>query len=100
MSALPPISKCSETDCFYNRGGACHAPAINVGTMGPPVSNCATYVRATALRRIALQATGVVGACHRAECRWNSDLTCTAKAIEVGRRGDHPDCLTFELAKP
>jgi hypothetical protein len=88
------ISKCAEPDCFYNRGDACHAPAINVGATDP---KCDTFSR-SAKKHHSRDAVGLVGACHVAQCRWNRDLTCGASAITVGRHGDHPDCLTFESA--
>jgi hypothetical protein len=92
MNGLPIVSKCDEIDCFYNRGG-CHAPAINVGSSHPM---CDTFSRTGGGKHTSRQPAGLVGACHVAECRWNADLTCVAKAISVGPHGDHPDCLTFE----
>lgn len=95
MNGLPIVSKCEETDCFYNRGDACHAAAINVGSAHP---RCDTFARAGD-KHIGRQPVGLVGACHVAECRWNTDLMCGASAIAVGRHGDHPDCVTFERGK-
>jgi len=94
MNGLPTVSKCDENDCFYNRASACHAPAINVGSDHP---KCDTFSR-TSERHIGRQPVGLVGACHVAGCRWNTELMCSATAIAVGRHGDHPDCLTFETA--
>jgi len=94
MTRLPMVAKCDEADCFYNHGAACHAPAINVGATHP---RCDTY--SVNGRHIARTTAGVVGACHVAECRWNRELICRARAIVVGHHVDHPDCLTFELAK-
>jgi hypothetical protein len=91
MNGLPTISKCEETDCFYNRDAACHAPAITVGSAHP---KCETF--APSGRHIARDLVGMVGACHVSQCRWNGELMCRAPAIVVGRHGDHPDCLTFE----
>lgn len=92
MNGLPMISKCEETDCFYNRESDCHAAAINVGDTHP---RCDTFAR-TGGKHISRQPVGMVGACHVSECRWNADLMCSAKAITVGKHGDHPDCLTYE----
>ena len=94
MKGMPVISRCDEADCFYNHETACHAPAINVGGPDP---KCDTFARST--KHIGRRSGGVVGACHVAECRHNTDLTCGARAITVGPHHDHPDCLTFELAK-
>jgi hypothetical protein len=91
MKGLPVISSCDELDCFYNRGQACHAPAINVGATHP---KCDTFTKSG--NHIARQTPGHVGACHVAACRHNSELTCSAPAIVVRRHGDHPDCDTFE----
>jgi hypothetical protein len=92
MNGMPVISRCEESDCFYNQGDACHAPAINVGGPHP---KCDTFAPSTT--HIARQPIGLVGACHVAECRYNTDLMCGARAIVVGRHDDHPDCITFEL---
>ncbi len=96
MRSLPMISRCSETDCFYNRSGECHAPAINVGAALP---NCVTFARTAARGHTTRRRNGVVGACHRADCRWNVELSCTAPGIEVGRTDTGPVCLTYEPAK-
>lgn len=91
MNGLPTVSKCEETDCFYNRVNNCHAPAINVGGPHP---KCDTF--SSSGQHIARDPIGFVGACHVTTCRWNRELTCQAQAIVVGRHGDHPDCMTFE----
>ena len=45
-----------------------------------------------------LDAHGHVGACHRADCRHNDHLECTASDVEVGAGVDPADCLTFAPA--
>lgn len=93
MNEMPVISRCEENGCFYNHDDACHAPAINVGGNHP---RCDTF--APSANHIGRKPAGRVGACHVAECRHNSELTCTAQAIVVGRHQDHPDCITFDPA--
>jgi hypothetical protein len=37
-----------------------------------------------------------VGACHRAECKLNEQLECTAAGVRIGKGADVADCLTYE----
>ncbi len=90
MNGMPPVSRCAVTNCFYNTNNACHAPAINVGSDHPV---CDTFIAEP--MHIGRQDTGMVGACHMADCRFNADMTCTAKGIEVSGHADHADCVTF-----
>jgi hypothetical protein len=40
--------------------------------------------------------SGLVGACHRAECKFNEQLECTAAGVRIGKGADVADCLTYE----
>lgn len=94
MEGFPPVSRCEVDKCFYNRERLCHAPAINVGGSHP---NCDTFI--TKVDHINRQTTGMVGACHVSQCRFNADLTCNAAGIVVAYHTDHADCDTFEPTK-
>jgi hypothetical protein len=59
MNGLPMISKCEETDCFYNRDSDCHAAAIKVGDTHP---RCDTFARAGS-KHIGRQPVGMDGGC-------------------------------------
>jgi hypothetical protein len=58
-----------------------------------------TFARTSPRSHITRQVRGAVGACHKADCRWNAELTCTAPAIDVGRTPSGPACLTYEPEK-
>ena len=90
MNGMPPVSRCAATNCFYNTNSSCHAPAINVGSDHPA---CDTFIAEP--RHIGRKDTGMVGACHVAECRYNAELVCTAKGITVSEHSGHADCATF-----
>ena len=92
-TAMPVISSCEVTTCFYNADQACHAPAINVGSDHP---ECDAFLADGTGRHIARKDQGMVGACHISDCRFNDDLTCAASSIVVlGHRG-HADCGTYQ----
>jgi uncharacterized protein DUF1540 len=91
--SLPIISTCSAEGCSYNHDHDCHAAAITVLGHG---SSCGTFVQNGS--KGGVEATGKVGACHRADCRHNAELECTAEQIEVGASQDVADCLTYQPA--
>lgn len=90
MDGFPPVSRCQVDQCFYNRSEMCHAPAINVGGSHP---SCDTFIPEPT--HISREGTGLVGACHVSQCKFNADLTCTANGIVVAYHADHADCDTY-----
>jgi hypothetical protein len=90
MEALPPVSRCDVDLCFFNRGLQCHAPAITVGSDEPC---CETF--ACGEGHIGRQGGGMVGACHMTDCRFNSEMLCSATSIVVGNHNNHADCDTY-----
>lgn len=92
-AAMPIVSSCEVTNCFYNEGKACHAPAINVGS---DHAACDAFIADGTGRHTARKDQGAVGACHIEECRFNADLTCGAPAIVVLGHGGHADCGTYQ----
>jgi hypothetical protein len=94
ITQLPSVHDCSATGCGYNHDSGCHAGAI---TVGGDHASCGTFVQIGF--RAGLERTGVVGACHRSECKHNDHLECGAASIQVGgKAGDPADCLTFQPA--
>ena len=91
MQSLPSVQSCSATSCAYNEGSSCHAGAI---TVAGDNAACGTFVEISF--RSSNDRTGLVGACHRAECRFNDKLECTAASVRVGEGADVADCLTYE----
>ncbi|MGC3995286.1 MAG: DUF1540 domain-containing protein [Propionicimonas sp.] len=90
---MTTVKSCTTTACAFNDGG-CTALAITVGGSGAKAS-CDTFVALDA--RAALSTpSGQVGACKRLECVHNTDLLCTAGAIDVA--GDTADCLSYEAS--
>lgn len=87
---LPPVQECSVGSCSYNAGSSCHAGAI---TVGGEHAACGTFVEISF--RSGLERTGLVGACHRTECKHNAALECTASSVRVGAATDAADCLTY-----
>lgn len=79
------------SSCSYNAGSSCHAGAI---TIGGDHAHCGTFVEISF--RAGLDRTGMVGACHRSDCRHNEKLECTASGVRVGAGADAADCLTYE----
>ena len=89
--SMPQVSEGSVGSCSYNADSSCHAGAI---TIGGDHAHCGTFVQISF--RSGLDRTGQVGACHRAECRYNEKLECTAASVRVGAGADVADCLTYE----
>ncbi|MDO4888689.1 MAG: DUF1540 domain-containing protein [Actinomycetaceae bacterium] len=90
MSTQTLVSACTATACSYNNGG-CTAFAITVGGSGAKPT-CGTLVKLDARGGLPTS-KGQVGACQRLECKYNSDLMCTAEAIEMA--GDTAECASF-----
>ena len=91
LQELPQVQDCSATSCSYNAESACHAGAI---TIGGDHAHCGTFVEISF--RSGLDRTGMVGACHRSDCRHNEKLECSAPSVSVGAGADVADCLTYE----
>jgi hypothetical protein len=88
---MPQIQSCSVSSCSYNEGSDCHAGAI---TIAGDHAHCGTFVEISF--RGGTDRGGLVGACHRAECRYNDKLECTAASVQIGAGADVADCLTYE----
>ena len=86
---MPTVQSCAATTCSYNQDSNCHAGAITVGGQ-----SCGTFVEISF--RGGFDRDGLVGACHRSECRFNDKLECTAPSVEIGQGADVADCLTYE----
>jgi hypothetical protein len=91
--SLPIITTCTAEGCSYNHDHDCHAAAITV--LGHDAA-CGTYV--VNGHKGGVDAAGHVGACHRADCRHNTALECTADHVEIGAGQDVADCLTYAPA--
>jgi hypothetical protein len=89
-ASLPTVQECSVGSCSYNSDSSCHAGAI---TIGGDHAHCGTFVEISF--RAGVDRTGMVGACHRSECRYNEKLECTAASVRVGAGADVADCLTY-----
>jgi hypothetical protein len=89
--SLPQVQECSVSSCSYNADAGCHAGAI---TIGGDHAHCGTFVQISF--RAGLDRTGLVGACHRADCTYNEKLECTAASVRVGAGADVADCLTYQ----
>ncbi|GAA4431801.1 DUF1540 domain-containing protein [Actinokineospora soli] len=92
---MPHVNECTVTNCSYNHDG-CHAFAITVSGINGS-ADCGTFVplqEKGGLPKVVAQ----VGACSRADCRFNNDLECTASGVRVGPgQGDHAaNCLTYQ----
>ena len=88
---LPQVKECSVTSCSYNADAGCHAGAI---TIAGDHAHCGTFVEISF--RAGTERTGLVGACHRTDCRFNDKLECSAASVRVGAGADVADCLTYE----
>ena len=88
---MPQVGSCSVTACSYNENSGCHAGAI---TIAGDNAACGTFVEVSF--RGGVQGGGLVGACHRAECKFNDKLECTASSVKIGAGADVADCLTYE----
>ncbi|MCG8920737.1 DUF1540 domain-containing protein [Actinokineospora sp. PR83] len=91
---MPAVNECTVTGCSYNHDG-CHAFAITVGGSNG-AADCGTFVplaRKGGLDKVVAQ----VGACSRADCKFNANLECTASGVRVGPgKGTHDaNCLTY-----
>ena len=90
---MPKVQECSVTSCSYNADSGCHAAAI---TIAGEHAHCGTFVEISF--RPSTERTGLVGACHRTDCRFNDSLECTAASVRVGADTDKADCLTYEAS--
>jgi hypothetical protein len=90
LQDMPQVQDCTVTSCSYNDSG-CRAGAITVAGAN---AQCGTFVEISF--RGGLDRPGLVGACHRSECRFNDKLECGAPAVRVGAGADAADCLTYE----
>lgn len=92
---MPPVSKCSVTQCAYNADRQCHARAITVGDGVHP--GCDTFFNSRNHARNHGNSAGV-GACKVTQCTHNDDFECIAESIEVGADGNDVHCRTFSAA--
>ncbi|MDR8019085.1 DUF1540 domain-containing protein [Nesterenkonia aerolata] len=87
------VRSCAATACAFNNESSCSALAITMaGSEG--AAGCGTFVQLDARRPVSAE-TSTVGACHRLECAYNTDLACTAQGIEVT---DVATCATYTVA--
>jgi Domain of Unknown Function (DUF1540) len=89
--SLPQVQSCSATSCAYNQSSTCHAGAI---TIAGDTARCGTFIEISF--RGGFEGNGMVGACHRSDCRYNDKLECTAPSVDIGAGADVADCLTYE----
>ena len=82
--------QCSATSCSYNSDSSCEAGAI---TISGDHAHCGTFVEISFRGG---NGNGLVGACHRSDCRFNEKLECTAASVNIGQGADAADCLTYE----
>ncbi|MEV0729482.1 DUF1540 domain-containing protein [Polymorphospora sp. NPDC050346] len=91
MLEMPRVQECTVTDCGYNHDG-CRAFAI---TIGETTASCDTFIDTSAKGGLDM-VIAQVGACKRAECRFNAELECRAPSIRVAPGQDLADCMTFQ----
>lgn len=94
-TAMPAVHECTVTGCSYNHDG-CRAFAITVGGSNG-AADCDTFVPLNTkggLDKVVAQ----VGACSRADCRFNNALECGASSVRVGpgSGGHAANCLTYQ----
>jgi hypothetical protein len=89
---MPPVSKCTVSDCGYNKDSKCHARAITIGDGDRPM--CDTFFESEAHAK-GPQLAGV-GACKVSCCMHNTDFACVAEKIAVEPGDDMADCSMFE----
>lgn len=87
------VRSCATTACSFNNNDGCNALAITIAGVESQAS-CGTFVQLDARRPLTAD-PGRVGACHRLECSYNTDLMCTAEGIEVS---DTATCTTYTVA--
>jgi len=87
------VRSCATTACSFNNNDGCNAVAITIAGVESQAS-CGTFVQLDARRPLTAD-SGRVGACHRLECSYNTDLMCTAEGIEVS---DTATCTTYTVA--
>ncbi|MDG5814286.1 DUF1540 domain-containing protein [Chitinispirillales bacterium ANBcel5] len=93
---MPAISNCDAQECVYNDNGKCITYAITVGSEKPC---CDTFMAPEAnISKGGVQGIlGSVGACHMHDCKFNSNLECSASAINVTVPSSGcPDCATYQ----
>jgi hypothetical protein len=88
---MTSISKCNMSTCTYNKDGSCHTLGITIG----PHAECNTYVHASS-RGGFPEIKGGIGACLTSNCKFNNNLECQAKEVDVAVDNKHADCKTFQ----
>lgn len=87
MSTVTTVKSCATTTCSYNHNG-CAAFAITVGDK----SACTTFLKLDARGGLPTS-DGKVGACQLLECVHNTDMMCSAQAVEFDANAK---CLSYE----
>lgn len=93
LAEMPQVSECTVAGCSYNNHSACHAGAVTIGGHGA-AAQCATFIPLNVKGGLDTVLASV-GACQRADCAFNENLSCTASEVRVGAAGDLADCLTY-----
>ncbi|WP_420115209.1 DUF1540 domain-containing protein [Pseudactinotalea sp.] len=94
LAELPQVSECTVSGCSYNDHSSCHAGAVTIAGVGGD-AQCATFIPLNVKGGLDTVLASV-GACQRANCVHNENLTCTATAVRIGAGSDLADCLTFQ----
>ncbi|MEE2522584.1 DUF1540 domain-containing protein [Pseudarthrobacter sp. J75] len=87
------VSACSVGTCSFNHDG-CTAFAITVSG-SPEHASCATFIDTSSLGGLP-KVLAHVGACQRAECKFNDHLMCDAHDVRIGPGSEQADCLTYQ----
>lgn len=94
LAELPQVSECTVSGCSYNDHSACHAGAVTIGGAAGSDAQCATFIPLNVKGGLDTVLASV-GACQRADCVHNENLTCGATAVRIGAGHDLADCLTY-----
>lgn len=91
---IPIVNECVIEDCAYNFDSNCHAKAITIGDGANP--GCDTAFLHPPGHTNNRSTIAGVGACKVMDCAFNTEYECAADRIDVGRKGDDINCLTYQ----
>lgn len=89
---MPQVAECAVSGCSYNQDG-CTAFAITIDKK----ADCATFIPLDTKGGLSM-VVSQVGACQRSDCKFNSNLECTAASVRMGRGEHGAECLSYEQA--
>lgn len=92
---MPPIGKCEEKECGFNRNSKCHAFAITVGGPNDLRPKCDTFFETKTQCGEGTAVAGI-GACKVLTCKLNEHLLCRAPNVNIRIYSGEAECAMYK----